>query len=121
MEERVLLPVFPLYYFPPLSWFVAAGRHKRLLLDQHELYQRQTYANRCYIRQPQGYLALSIPVDRREKHPPMCQKAVSYREDWRGDHLRAIRYAYRNSPYYQYYESELEAFFACQHPSIAYT
>lgn len=43
------------------------------------------------------------------------EKKVSYQENWRQRHWRSLQNYYRNSPYFTFYEEELEAYFTQDH------
>lgn len=49
---------------------------------------------------------------------PMDQKRISYQEKWPLNHWRSIYYAYRNSPYFEYYADELLAFYEGNETSL---
>lgn len=75
-------------------------------------YQKQTYRNRCVIADANGPLALTIPV---EKPLPgrqlMRDIRISDHGRWRHLHWNALKSAYQNSPFFEYYADDFAPFF----------
>lgn len=111
--------VFPLCYFPPIPWFVAALRHGQVWLDAGQPYRKQQYSSRAFIQVANRTLPLTIPVERRSARAPLRDKAISFAEDWAGQHWRSLRTAYRNSPYFTYYEDRLAPLFHAPEAQLA--
>lgn len=97
------MPLFPLYYLPPLAWFSAVARHQAIQLDVASHYVKQHFFNRCLILTAQGSLALSIPVQRRGSKESLQEKRISNDTPWQRIHWRSIQTAYRNAPYFEHY------------------
>lgn len=74
-----------------------------------ETYPKQTFRNRCQIATSNGPHSLSIPVIKTEgNHTKTSQITISFSENWRQNHWRAIESAYNNSAYFLYYRDEFE-------------
>ncbi|MCB9223098.1 MAG: WbqC family protein [Crocinitomicaceae bacterium] len=96
--------ILPSTYFGNIEYFYLLFKAKEALIDIHEPYQKQTYRSRCEILTGNGKITLSVPVVRPNgKDTAMNEVLVSYKEDWRKDHKKAIESAYRRTPYYEYY------------------
>ena len=102
-------------YFPPISFFQLAKKHKSILLEAHETYTKQTYRNRCKILTGNGVLSLTIPVIKPQGNRTLTKDIrIDNSTKWAKEHSRAIESAYRNSPFFeflsdyftQYYEKE---------------
>ncbi len=93
-------------YFPPISYFYFIAHSKKVLIELHENYDRQTIRNRCYILSPNGIQHLSIPI---VKPNNRCIKEIEidYSVPWNNKHAHAIRSAYGKSPFFCYYYDEL--------------
>ena len=100
--------VLPVAYFPPIPWFTAIYDQEEILLEYCQHYRKQQISNRMYIKAANGNLGLSIPVQRRGRKMPIKDKKISYQENWTKQHWVSLYSAYRNSPYFLYYEAELE-------------
>jgi hypothetical protein len=111
------MAIFPVYYFPPVSWFSAFASLPDPSLEQWVNYRKQQFTNRCLILGANKVQPLSIPVMRDGDHVPLCQKRISYDQLWQKDHWKGIESAYRSSPYFEYYEHDLEECFD-QQPAL---
>ena len=95
-------------YFPPVEYFFAIARSDRVLIEQHEAYQKQSWRNRCRILSAGGPEDLSIPVVKEERlSRPIRDIRIDYGEPWLQHHIRAFAAAYNSSAYYDYYADEL--------------
>lgn len=96
-------------YFSPISQYMAIAKSEEVLFEVEDNYQKQTYRNRCYIYGPNGKQLLNIPV----KHISGLQKKktkdtlVDNSSPWQSQHLKSIQIAYRNSPFFEFYEDDL--------------
>ena len=100
--------VLPAAYFPPIPWMGAIMEEKEVLIEIWQHYRKQQYTSRMFIRSANRTLPLSIPVARRGRKMPIRDKKISYQEDWQKQHWISLVSAYRNSPYFLYYEDELQ-------------
>ncbi len=108
-NRKILLPVA---YLPPLEYMVCLISAGEALLELHETYQRQSWRNRCSIYTANGPRNLIIPVERPSgNHSRISEVLISDHENWRKKHWRSITSAYRNSPYFIYYQDLLAPFF----------
>lgn len=98
------LNLFPLCYFPPVSWFALAGNEEKLLIEVKEHYTKQKLTNRMRIQTANGVLPLIIPVLRTGERKPIQEKKISYDTDWQKIHWKSLESAYRRSPYFEFYE-----------------
>lgn len=106
-------------YFGPVQWYQKLNRYARVLIEEHENFQKQTYRNRCLIATTQGVQALTVPVTHDTAPAGSSQPtAVSIRSvrlsdhgNWRRLHWQAIQSAYGESPFFEYYEDDIRPFF----------
>ncbi len=104
--------LFSVAYLPPVSYIKACLRSKEIILESREHFIKQTYRNRCHIYGANGLLSLVIPVS----HSELFTKPISLidtisEEPWKRIHWRSITSAYRNSPFFEYYEEDLKVLF----------
>lgn len=73
---------------------------------------KQSYRNRALIYGANGLHPLIIPVrhDGGERKP-ICEKEISYDDDWQKIHWRTITSSYRNSPWFEYFEDAFRPFY----------
>jgi len=112
VEIAKSINLFSIAYFPPVSYIRECLRFSSICLDAHEHFVKQTYRNRCKIYGANGELSLVIPVCHRDLNTkPVSEIQMSFDENWKKIHWRSITSAYRNSPYFDFYEEELEKIF----------
>ena len=96
-------------YFSPISQYKTVVNSDEVLFETQDNFQKQTYRNRCYIYGPNGKQLLNIPV----KHVSTSSKKktkdtlVDNSVSWQKQHLKSIQIAYRNSPFFEFYEDDL--------------
>ncbi|MFM2375708.1 MAG: hypothetical protein RLZZ165_805 [Bacteroidota bacterium] len=112
------MKIFPVFYFPPVSWFAAALQAERIVLEKWEHYRKQHFFNRMEIKTPDKVLKLSIPVRKAPDRTPLGQRCISHDAPWRHDHWKSIESALRSSPYFEYFESRIESFYAMPWDSL---
>jgi hypothetical protein len=98
-------------YWPNLHYFYYLLHAGQVLIEQHENYQKQSFRNRTLILTANGVLPLSIPVKKRALKELTRDLQVSYNENWQIRHWRAIVSAYKNSPFFDYFEDEIHYFY----------
>lgn len=102
--------IFPIFYFGPISYFAQMVQTKEFELEAYEHFPKQTYRNRCYIQGANGKLRLAIPI----KHDgSRTMKDIQIADDfnWQKEHLKSLISAYKSSPYFEYYEDDLNPIF----------
>jgi hypothetical protein len=99
-------------YFPSVSLFVAMAQSDKVVFEMEDNFQKQTNRNRMYIYSPNGIQMLNIPV----KHSPsLHQKTRDIQLDtafnWQKQHFKALEAAYRNSPFFEFFEDDIKPIF----------
>jgi len=101
MTEELLLSTA---YFPPAEWFSLVAHNRRVVIEKHENYHRQTYRNRCIILGANGPLPLIVPVQQGSFHKTaITDLRTDDSKRWRELHLRGITSAYAAAPFFEYY------------------
>lgn len=98
-------------YWPNLLYVYHVLHSELIYIEQFENYQKQSFRNRTQIYTANGVLNLTIPI--KNQSPKMLSKDVeiSYSENWQINHWRAITSAYKNSPYFEFFETEINSFY----------
>lgn len=106
------VPVFGPALFPPIRYFSHLIEGSDALIEANCHYSRQTYRNRYLILGANGVMPLSVPVEK-ISGTKICTKdvLVSYDTPWKELHWKSIVSAYNASPYFQYYDMDVEAIF----------
>lgn len=104
--------IFSTAYLPPVSYFLAMLRSGRVELEAHENFVKQSYRNRCRIATANGVETLSIPIESNKGEKVAIREArIAPHDNWQQNHWRAIASAYRNSPFFDYYEDDFRKFY----------
>ena len=96
-------------YFPPIEYYLTLLRYDKLKIERYEHYQKVTYRNRCYVAGPNGRILLSVPLERgKNQRTPMKEVRICNGERWQALHWKTLESAYRRSPWFEYFEADLE-------------
>ncbi len=105
-------------YFGPIQWYQKLYRYDKILIEQHDSFIKQTYRNRCTIATPNGPLSLTVPVKLSAKDKTYGTSdfnknsaMISDHGNWRHIHLNALKSAYGESPFFEYYIDDILPFF----------
>jgi hypothetical protein len=99
-------------YWPNLHYFFHVLNSERIILEKHEHFQKQSYRTRTRILSANGVLDLNIPVAHTREKEVIAGTRINYSHRWQNIHWRAITSAYRNSPYFEFFESEIHALYS---------
>ena len=92
-------------YFPNIFSFKTIINSTNILFEVNDHYVKQTLRNRTSIHAANGKLNLSIPVKfsstKKEKFKDI---RICYDSNWQKIHLKSIESAYKNSPFYDFFE-----------------
>lgn len=99
-------------YLPCIASLASMASATKVVIDQHEHYQRKSYRNRCHIANSHGLLRLSIPLQGgKNQRCAMKDVHISYEEDWQKQHWASLFSAYNRSPFFEFYADELETYY----------
>ena len=96
-------------YFGPIQWYQKLYRAEKVLIERCESFQKQTYRNRCIIATTNGLQALTVPVERTVND--IKDLRISDHGNWRHLHWNALKSAYGESPFFDYYQDDIRPFF----------
>ncbi|MFA5851011.1 MAG: WbqC family protein [Bacteroidales bacterium] len=99
-------------YLPPIEYVRLISKSDFTLIEKFEKYQKQSYRSRCHIYSANGILPLIIPVSRENGHSVnISEIKIDYTKKWQKQHWRAIVSAYKNSPFFEYYQDDIVPFY----------
>jgi hypothetical protein len=104
--------LLPISYLGPLNYYSKLKKYDTCILEQFEHLPKQTYRSRAVIYSPNGALTLSIPLVKRNHRQCMKEVKISYDYDWLKLHWRTLESSYRRSPFFEYYEDDLQPFYS---------
>ena len=103
-------------YFPSISHFAVMAQSDKIYFEMEDNFQKQTNRNRMYIYSPNGIQMLNIPV----KHSSSGNQKTRDIQletafDWQKQHFKSLEAAYRNSPFFEFFEEDLKPIFEKKH------
>lgn len=101
-EPRTL----PTAYWPSFRWCIALLKNDIEAIEIGERFEKQSFRNRCSILGPNGPQLLVVPL-RHQGHRSTAEQYISYAEDWRKQHRKALETAYGRSPFFAYMQSDI--------------
>jgi hypothetical protein len=108
MQQPILLSTA---YLPSVSYLKKILQHETIIIEKNENFTKQTYRNRCDIVSANGLISLSIPLIKQNNKELISEKKISYTENWQQQHWRTLVSAYKNSPYFDFFEHEFKPFY----------
>ncbi len=82
-----------------------------IVLQDTERWSRKGRVHRALIRTPEGTQYINIPVRTEDRKKQIRNVRIDQEYEWIDPVLRALKFNYRNSVYFDYYEPEVEADF----------
>ena len=111
MIHSVLL--HPTYFSSIIQLAVNAQFEGKVMWEVCDTFQKQTYRNRTFIVTDKGKLILSIPIKHNPGKRQFTREVISDpSESWNDLHWKSIVTAYRSSPFFEFYESDLQPLFS---------
>ncbi|MCB0477897.1 MAG: WbqC family protein [Crocinitomicaceae bacterium] len=108
--------IFFLPYFGNIEFYSRLKKSENVIFEVWDTYPKQTFRNRTQILGANGILDLSIPVKKPNGSRSKTHEIlIDYREDWQKNHLKSIESAYKNSPYYEFYEPYISQLILSNH------
>ncbi len=99
-------------YLAPVEYYTKLFLYDKVYVEQYDNYMKQTYRNRCTIAAANGPLALSVPTERPATLKCFMRDVrISDHGHWRHLHWNAIESAYKNSPFFDYYQDDFRLFY----------
>ena len=103
--------ILPTAYLPPLS-YLQALMSEPTTIEQMESFEKQTFRNRCLIRDAKGELVrLTVPVGKVEHKQLTRDIQISYQTRWQHQHWITLVSAYQHTPYFLYFADYLRPFY----------
>ena len=99
-------------YWPNLHYFYYLLNTESFVIERYENYHKQSFRNRTQILTANGKLDLSIPIKKINTKELIKDIEISYQENWQNNHWRAITSAYKNSPYFDFFEEEIKQLYS---------
>lgn len=106
MERSIILNTA---YFAPIQYFSKLLAYPKSYIEQYDHYEKQTFRNRCIILSGNGPISLTIPVTKTNGNKTWVKDIRIFNDEpWQMNHVRALKAAYQNSPFYEFYIDALQ-------------
>lgn len=103
--------ILPTAYLPPRS-YIEVLMSEPATIEQMESFEKQTFRNRCLIRDAKGELVrLTVPVGKVEHKQLTRDIQISYQTKWQHQHWITLVSAYQHTPYFMYFSDYLRPFY----------
>ena len=97
----------PPYLFPPVAWYLAGIKAGEFRVNFGGNFLKQTERNRFAIAAADGPMILTVPVKRSQSKQLLRDAEIDFESRWQKEHLRSLASAYRNSPFYEFYDYKI--------------
>ena len=91
------------------------NKASKLTIEANENFQKQSFRNRTMILTANKVDILTVPVLNANSKLFIRDVQIDYSQNWINTHLRSIRSAYGNSPFFEHYYPHLEQLISKQH------
>ncbi|OFY85517.1 MAG: hypothetical protein A3F72_10105 [Bacteroidetes bacterium RIFCSPLOWO2_12_FULL_35_15] len=98
-------------YLAPIQYYSKLKNYSNCVIEQFEHIPKQTFRSRCDIYSPNGILTLSIPLVKRNQRQVIKDVKIANDYDWQKLHWRSLESCYRRSPFFEYFEDDLQGFY----------
>ena len=105
MEQKKI--ILPSSYFPSIEYFYLMIKYKQVLIETSDFYIKQSIRNHSIILGPNGDQKITVPINRKNKTKTIFKDLKIAMNPWRKNHIKSIKTAYANSPFYLYYHEEI--------------
>lgn len=107
MKLALLLPQLA----PNLYDLSAMLQADRVILQDTERWSRKSRVHRALIRTDDGTQWINIPVCTKDRKKAINEVRIDHARNWINPLLRSLKYNYRNSIYFDFYEPSIERMF----------
>jgi len=103
-QKKIILPSS---YFPSIDYFFLILKYKEILIETSDFYIKQSIRNHSIILGPNGDQKITVPINRKNKTKTIFKDLKIAINPWKKKHIKTIKTAYANSPFYLYYHEEI--------------
>ena len=95
-------------YFPGLPYAALLITASTFVIDSRFQYSRQSHQNRARLRTPDGFQWISVPLTNGQHGRTIYDIQIDYDQNWVKQHLKALRFNYGSTPFFDHYIPEIE-------------
>lgn len=94
-------------YFPRIGYCALMRRVSVFVVADTRRYSRQSWQNRTRLRTPDGRQWITVPLKGGQHGRKISTIEIDRSVAWQTKHRRSLAYNYRSSPYYEFYEEQV--------------
>tara|TARA_B100000963_G_scaffold13893_2_gene10714 strand:- start:4247 stop:4855 length:609 start_codon:yes stop_codon:yes gene_type:complete len=103
--------LLPCPYFGSIEFFCNLISNE-CVIEVNDYFVKQSLRTRCNIYGANGLLTLTVPKSRKNSSKTLFKDIkINYDHQWQKEHWESLTSAYRSSPFFEYYEHELQSLF----------
>jgi len=81
-------------------------------------FSRQAWQNRTRLRNPDGWQWITVPIEHGHHGEAIFRTRIAYHDGWRKRHLKAFKYNYSTSPFYEHYKADLHDLLSTRYETL---
>lgn len=102
----------PVSYFGSIEYWRTLVQADAVVFEIEEKFVKQSIRTRTKILSANGLLVLSVPVLKTNGTNTLIKELLTDEDKkWRKEHLRSIKSAYANAPFFEHYERDIVELF----------
>lgn len=105
-------------YLPRLESLLPILRVGRGVWRADRPFSRQGWQNRTRLRNPDGWQWITVPVEHGQFGQSIAQTRIAYHDGWRKRHLKALKYNYSTTPFYDHYAGDVATLLEERHETL---
>ena len=101
-----------LQHIGSIEYYAQLLHYPKIIIEQHEHFERSTLRNRTYIATSNNVFALAVPLEHgRQQRCSVKNVRISYSYAWQRQQWHSLEAAYRSSPFFEYFEDYFKPFY----------
>ncbi len=88
---------------------------ENIVVDDVELFEKQSYRNRCTIAGANGPIDLIVPVHSSRRRLPVKDIEIDNHTNWQHQHWQSIKSAYGKTAFFEHYAYKLEPLYTTEY------
>jgi hypothetical protein len=98
-------------YLPPVQYFSKFCKYDKIVIADTEIFQKQSFRNRCIITGANNLQVLIIPLRQGKTGALITEVEIDNSRRWQREHWHSIKSAYGKAPYFEHYAPYFEPFY----------
>jgi hypothetical protein len=108
--------VFATSYFPSVEYISLISELDNFIIDEQDVWKRQSLRNRTFILSPNGIQMLTVPVCHPTEQKNITKDIkISYDLPWVRTHKGALEAAYNTSAFFDFFKDDLWKIYDSKH------